>query len=72
MSVSYRDVEECEEVSRRQGERETSEASKGGWKLKVGQNDRSKGEEEKKKKKREREIAARRREGDCIRRLVGR
>ena len=51
MSVSYRDVEECEEESRRQGERETSEASKGGWKLKVGQNDRSKGEEEKKKKK---------------------
>ena len=31
MSVSYRDVEECEEESRRQGERETSEASERGW-----------------------------------------
>ena len=37
--------------SREGRERETSEASKGGWKLKIGQNDRSKGEEEKKKKK---------------------
>ena len=49
----------------REREKQAKQAKEVG-ELKVGGNDRSKGEEEEKKRE---EIAARRREGDCIRRF---